>query len=736
MGWHGEIGRRLRALWHRDRIADELDEEMRLHVALRRERPEQASTAADAADLTARRRFGDPLRLREDAMDAWGWRWLEQAAQDVRFAIRTLIANPGFALAAVGTLALGIGANTTVFSVVSAAVVRPLPFADPNRLVQIYGTSPLEPHGGPLSNLAEFRRRSRSLEAVAGSEVTARYRTRPDGLEQVMAVRAERDFFSILGVPPLQGRTFRPDDPMTVAVVAENYWKERMAGDPSIVGSTILLDDLPYTIIGVMPASFQFPYRAASILTGVAAEGRTDVWLPLDPRPRGRMAQVVGRLRRGVDPGSAQSELTAIARRLEEENPDLNRGRGVRVVRLSDAVVSSEIRRPLLLLFGAIGLLLVLACSNVASLLLVRLSLRGREIAVRRALGAGRLRLLRQFTTESLLLSAAGGAAGLALAWWGTKYVMVLARTRFPRAQEIGIDWRVFLFLFSISTLIGLGLGLAPALTLGRKDPQRALQASGTHSSTMGVGSRRLRDTLVVAEVALAFVLAVGAAVLIRELVRLRATNPGVVTTNVVTFHIANRVKSMSDGHQFYEIADRVAALPGVRAAGFTQLLPLQNWGWTSNSSDFHVPGRPAAGPVFPIELRYVTPGYFHAFGIPIRTGRGFTDHDSHDAAPVILINETLARLSFPGENPVGTLTNRGMVVGIVGDVRQASLDRPSLPELYFPIAQNWSQLAELGLTLIVSTRDPPRESSSPFAPSSARWSETRPSLASRPWRR
>ena len=316
MRWPGEIGRRLRALWHRDRIADELDEEMRLHVALRREPLERTEIATDAAGLTARRRFGDPLRLREDAMDAWGWRWLEQAAQDIRFAIRTLVANPGFALAAVGTLALGIGANTTVFSVVSAAIVRPLPFAEPEGLVQIEpGRSPLEPHGGPALEPAELRRRSQSLEAVAGSEVTARYRTRPDGLEQVMAVRAERDFFSILGVPPLQGRTFGPDDPMTVAVVAENYWKERMAGDPSVVGSTILLDDRPTLIIGVMPASFQFPYRAASILTGVGRERRTDVWLPLEPRPRGRMAQVVGDdCAAESTPVLAESELTAIAR--------------------------------------------------------------------------------------------------------------------------------------------------------------------------------------------------------------------------------------------------------------------------------------------------------------------------------------------------------------------------------------------------------------------------------------
>lgn len=704
----GDLGRRLRALTRRSRMAQDLDDEMQLHLALRRERLEDQSESPGAADLAARRRFGNLLRLREEAMDAWGWRWLDQLHQDVRFSFRTVARNPGFAVTAVSMLGLGIGANTAVFTVVSSIVLRPLPFAEPDRLVQIYGTSPLAPDGGALRNVGEYRGQSQSFEGMAGFEVTARYLRGSDGLELVMTVRAERDFFGVLGVAPLRGRTFGADDPPTVTVVAENFWKNRLGGNPSVIGSSLTINDQPYTIVGVMPAWFQFPYGAASMLTGVAPEGRTDLWIPLDPplSPRGQIGQVVARLRPDVGIRAAESELAVIARRLEAQYPETNQKRGVRVVPLADAIVSSAVRRPLFILFGAVGLLLALACSNVANLLLVRLTLRGREVAVRRALGAGRLRLVRQFLTESLLLSCAGGLAGLALAWWGTTYVMQIAAARIPRAHEVGLDWRVFLFMLAVCTLIGLTLGLAPALISSRKNPQALLQRSGAHM-TMASGARRVRDALVVAEVALAFMLAVGAALLIRELVRLRNIDPGMVTKNVVTFHVGNRARSGTDGHQFYEVADRVAQLPGVRATGFVQMLPLQNWGWFSNSSDFGVRGRPMP-PVFPIELRYVTPGYFQALGIPVLRGRAFTREDRRDSQPVILINETLARKSFSGEDPLGTVTTRGTIVGIVGDVRQAGLDSSPLPEVYYPIAQNWSQVPELGLTLVVSTHDRP----------------------------
>ncbi len=285
---------------------------------------------------------------------------------------------------------------------------------------------------------------------------------------------------------------------------------------------------------------------------------------------------------------------------------------------LSESVVSASVRRPLFVLFGAVAIVLALACANVTNLSLVRTTLRSREVAVRAAIGAGRSRLVRQFLTESLFLSLAGGLVGLAIAWVGTNRLMLAVAGQMPRAHEVSLDWRVFLFLSAVCVVAGAVAGLVPALMAMRTNTQSVLQESGGHS-TMGAGQRRLRDALVVAEVALACVLAVGAAVLIRELGRLRATDMGMVTSKVVTFHVGHRMTPQTDQNQFYEIADRVAQLPGVRAAGFIQMLPLQNWGWSSNSSDFRRRGEPAPPATFPIELRYVTPGYFQALGIPIR---------------------------------------------------------------------------------------------------------------------
>lgn len=647
--------------------------------------------------------------MTENLCDFPGWRWLEDLVQDLRYVLRSLAKNKGFVATSIVSLALGIGANTAIFSVVSGLVLRPLPFAEPDRLVQLYGTSPLTPLGGAVQNLVTFRNESTSFDAIAACEVSARYLRGDGGPERVMIVRAESGFFSLLGVPPLTGRTFGAGDPANVAVVGEAFWKRRLRGDPSVIGSVLILDEQAFTIIGVMPDSFQFPYRAGSLLGNVASEARTELWLPLDPplRPRSRIGNVTGRLRANVSLSAAQSELAVIAKRLEAQYPDTNTGRGIRLEPLTESVVSKTVRRPLFLLFGAVGIVLALACANVMNLSLVRMSLRSREVAVRAALGAGRLRLARQFLTESLLLSLAGGAAGLALAWWGTSRLMLVAGARIPRAHEVSLDWRVFLFLLVVCTFTGVALGLAPAIIAARKDVQSVLQESGGRI-TMGAGQRRLRDGLVVVEVALAFILAVGATLLIRELVRLRNTHMGMVSGNVVSFHVGQRMTPRTDTRQFYEIADRVAQLPGVRSAGFIQLLPLQSWGWTSNSSDFTVSGRPPLSPVFPIELRYVTPGYFQALGIPIQKGRGFTAQDNRDVPVVILINEALARRYFGGEDPVGKQTTRGMIVGVVGDVRQVNLDRSASPEIYYNIVQNWSQLSELGMSLVVGSRDRP----------------------------
>jgi len=630
--------------------------------------------------------------------------------QDVRDAVRALLRFRAFTVACVATLGLATGATTAIFTVVHSVILRPLPFPDSERLIQLFATPAERGEAISLSDVRAFRTQSTSLEALAGYGVSARYLRGSAEPERVMAVVAEAPLFEVLGVGPRAGRTFRTDDPANVGIVSQAFALRRFPTEEAAIGATLVLDEEPVTIIGVMPASFQFPYSSASTLRGVASETRTDLWLPLYPvgqPPRGR-ASVVARLKPDVSLERASSELAVIAARLAPANPaPETSGRGVRVETLSDAVVPATLRRSLFLLLAAAAVVLALACANVANLSLVHTSRRRREVAVRVAMGASPARIVRQFLTESLLLSAAGGAVGLWLAVLGTDRLMDFVAAQMPRAREVSVDWPVFLFLLAVGASTGVAFGLAPALIARKVDPQSVLKESGSHG-TAGIAQRRLRDALVVVEVALAFLLAVGGAVLIRELARLQQVDAGLSSTNAITLHLGHRTTARSDVRQFADIANRVMQLPGVRAAGFTQMLPLQHWGWQSVSSDFRLKGRPSPTPVFPIEMRYVTPGYFDALGMTITSGRGFSGADNREAPPVILINETLARRYFQDDDPVGEQTSRGTIVGVVRDVRQVHLDQPALPEIYFPASQNWSQVSELGMTLVVRTHGRP----------------------------
>lgn len=648
-------------------------------------------------------------------------RALENLLFDVRYGCRSLVRHTPFTIAAIATLALGIGATTAIFSLVNAVVLKPLPFSDPGRLVQMYGTPAVR--GEAVGGLATLRSESRSFAALVGYNVSAQYLQSSDGPQRVMTVSAEREFFSMLGVAPIAGRGFRPDDPATVAVVSEQFWKRVLGGRPSAIGATLTLSDRPLTVVGVMPDSFQFPYGAASVLPGVTPQARTDLWLPFDPPTDpslsgGRFGYVTGRLRPEVSIQAAEAELAVISQRMAADNPDRYGERGVRLTPLSEAVVARPVRRSLFVLFAAVVVVLALAAANVANLALVRMTLRSREVATRAALGAGPRRLARQFLTESVLLSLAGGVAGLVVAWAGMQWLTAIAGAQLPRGHEVGLDSAVFGFLFLACAVVGVLIGLMPAAIARRADIYRLLQTAGGHA-TMGGGLPRLRDGLVVLEIACALVLTAGAASLVGELARLRNTDTGMVTSGVVTFHLLDRPPSVgivrrgpppeADTRPFYAIADRVRQIPGVRAAGFTQVLPLQNWGWSANSIDFNVRGQPPRqGAPFTFHLRYLTPGYFEALGVPIRRGRGFTERDTRDAAPVIVINETLARLMFGDGDPIGQTTTRGTVVGVVGDIRNVNLDQETIPELYYPMAQNWSQLSELGMTLVVRTSGPP----------------------------
>ena len=637
--------------------------------------------------------------------------WLQDFGVDARYAFRTFVlSDRPFAMTALLTLAVGIGAATAVFSVVNGVLLQPLPFPSPDRLVQLHGTSVRPPTTTSVGNLEAYRRESTSFAALAGYAVGARYMRNEIGAERVMVVQTEPEFFVALGVAPVSGRTYRPSDGASVVVISENFWRHRLGGVSGAVGRVLTLDRQPFTIVGIMPADFQFPYEAGSLLQGVASHSRTDLWMPFDGtlRPSARFSSAIGRLEPGVSVSAAQTEVNVISNRLERGESSRNEGRGVSVVPLARDVVPIPVRRLLLQMFGAVVIVLLLACANIANLSLARMAQRQREVAVRAAIGASPSRLVRQFLAEGILLALGGGLAGLLLAWWVLVRLLAIAAPYLPRGHEVGLDARVFVFTLASCALVAVAAGLAPALLGARRDGSTALHESGGRS-TMSPAQRRLRNAIVVAEVALAFVLAVGAAALLRELLRLRATDAGIVREGVLTFHVGQRrTMGPAGAAAFYTMADRAAALPGVEAAGFSQMLPLQSWGWTSNSSDFNVRGRPPRSSEFAIELRYVTPGYFDALGIPIRRGRGFTASDTAGALGVIVINETLAARAFPGEDPIGLVTTRGTIAGTIGDVRQATLDRPPAPEIYYPIAQNWSQIADLGMTLVVRTRDRP----------------------------
>ena len=683
--------------FHRGDAERDLSAELHGHLDMHSADNIRAGMSPDEARRQARIALGGVAQTTQIYRERRQIPMLEEVAQDARFGIRTLRKNPGLTLIAILSLALATGATTAIFSVVNSVLLRPLPFADSGRLVRITETLMLR------DDLESFRRQSHAFASFAEYSTGTRHLHTPSGVERVTAVVSDRDLFEVLGAAPLAGRTFRIDDPL-VAVISEPLWRARFAGDANAIGSRITLDDRSFTVVGVMPEAFQFPYGAASVLRSATAETRVDVWIA-EYRPlRSRLSGLVARLKPGAtaEAGAAEIEAVEARRRSLDTVQRLERAR---VVPYVDAVLGPT-RRSLWLLFGAVALVLIAACANVANLLLALTGSRMHEVATRAALGASRARLARQFMIESLLLALAGGLAGVLVARWTSNLLITFGAQRIPRVDEVSFDWTVFGFLLLVCGATALFFGIAPAMAAGRVDAGLVVKEAGR--ATAGRGYGRVRDALVVAEIALAFVLASGAGLVIGEMQRLRASDNGMVTENVVTFHVGQPTTQGIES-QYYDIAERVAQVPGVQAAGFTQVLPLQNWGWWSNSTDFFIKGAPPRREApFPIELRYVTPGYFQALGIRIRAGRGIETSDTRNSPVVILINETLARTYFGTANPVGVEMNRGRIVGVVGDVRQVELDRPAVPEIYYAMAQNWSQVADLGMTLVVRTSGAP----------------------------
>ncbi len=608
-------------------------------------------------------------------------RWVTGLGRDLRLGARSWRRTPGVALAAIATLALGTGATTAIFSVISGVLLRPLPFPHPDRLAHLAVSSPADPRLPgtyvTFADLKSWRTHARTLASVATYSPFSANLTGIAMPERVATIRADRAFFATLGVNALHGRTFREGDPPNVVVASHGFWLTHFAGDATAIGRGLTLDGDTFTLLGVMPERFEFPYRTTP----------TDLWTPWAPRPvpNGRLDAVVGRMAPRVALHAVRDELTSLS-------ASLVTGRFASVTPVAEAV-ARPVRQSLLVLMGAVGLLLLVACANVANLLLARAAARRREIAVRVALGAGRWPLIRQSLVESLMLAVAGGAVGLLIGTSALRVLLGLAASQLPRAADIGFDWRVFAFLVVVSVVTGVAVGLVPAIgSLGR-DVQRDLQAGPRASARHG----HLQPALVIAEIALAFVLVAGAGLLLRTFLNLQGTPTGFRAADVLTLHLA-----VDDAEESRILVERVSQIPGVDAAGFISLLPLQHANW---SGRFTIDSRPGEGSA---EFRYVTPDYFRVMGIPILRGRQLSDDDTATTEKVLLVNQAFAAKYLPGDQPVGqVLTDRGRIVGVVGDVRQARLDRPADPEIYYPIAQNFAQLRSVGSTMVVRSGRP-----------------------------
>jgi len=628
--------------------------------------------------------------------------------QDLRYAIRMLHKNPGFTVIAVVALALGIGANTAIFSVVNAVLLRPLPFADSEQLVMVWERRPRQNReSGPVApaDFLDWQKQNQSFSAMAAYSGSA-FNLTGAGAEpdQLTGQFVTNEFFQVLGAKAALGRTLLPGVDLPggnrVAVLSHGLWQRRFSGDTSVIGRNITLDEESFTVVGVMPPEFQYPASETQLWT--APKGTApEAGLPGSPDPATvrslHYLNVIARLKPGVTHAAAQAEMETIAGRLEQQYPDANTGHTARVVGLHEQLVG-DVRQALIVLLSAVGFVLLIACANVANLLLARGAGREREMSIRTALGAGRWRLVRQLLTESVLLAALGGVIGLLIALWGTDVLVAISPESFPRVQEINLDGRVIGFTLLVSISTGVIFGLAPALQVSRLDLNSSLKDGG-RGSAEGFGRRRLRSALIVAEVALTMILLVGAGLMIRSFDRLMRVDPGFRADNLLTMELSLPQARYGEGEPqtanfFREILGRIQTLPGVESVGATWILPLSGQG---AGSGFDIEGRDPAtisertNSAFSV----VSPDYFHTMSIPIVKGREFGDRDTANAPGVSLVNENFARRYFPNEDPLGKrIKRRGdenqwtTIVGVVGDVRQINLAAEPRSEMYFSYLQ------------------------------------------------
>jgi predicted permease len=719
---------RLGGFFNKQRKDRELDEEIESHVQMHIEDNLRLGMTPEEARREAMIKLGGIESMKESYRDQRSLPVLETLWQDIRYGARMLLKNPGFTTVAVLTLALGIGANTAIFSVVNAVLLRPLPYREPGQLAQLGMDQSGEASTFiDSATFVEVKAQSQSLARIAaysGGDMTL---TGAGPAERIVSGAVTADFFPLLGVQPAVGRNFTreedtPNGPKA-AILGHGLWQSRFGGDADVLGRTITLNQQSYTVVGILPASFQYPERF-------------QLWIPLALGETGAggggtfgkygegmwLLKAIARLKPGGTLQQAQTELRTIAQRIQPGGPTATRGdspgprRGesegegegggegggdLTLVGLHEQVVG-DVKGPLLVLLGAVAFVLLIACANVANLLLARAATRQREMAVRTALGAGRLRVARQLLTESVLLSLAGGSLGLLMAFWGVRALRQWNDASLAAMNGIGIEAWALAFTFGVSVITGLIFGLAPAVRAWRTDVNTALKEEGRGDT--GGHRNRLRQILVVSEMALALVLLVGAGLLLKSFTRLLDVNPGFRTKGVLTFQVTLTGGSSSPQKVNFvkKIIERLMALPGVQAAAATDSLPLTQF---SRITVVDIEGRPPIdfrrakpGEVTPVSRPTVTPDYFNAMGIPLRSGRAFTSQDAHPAATVVIVNEAFEKRYFPGQSVVGKRIRLAAgpaeapwptVVGVVSDVRQGGLAKDVTPEVYSPLIED-----------------------------------------------
>jgi len=620
---------------------------------------------------------------------------METLLHDARYAIRTMLKSPGFTAVAVIALALGIGANTAIFSVVNAVLLRPLPYKEPERLVHVHRMQPPIQHA-PISrpDYFEWENQQQVFQGIAAFFYRTYNLTGVDEAEKLAGARVTGSFFALFGVAPVAGRFFDESDDQPgasrIAVISYGLWQRRLGGSSDVIGSTINLNGDSYAVVGVAP-SFQFPRSV-------------DIWTPADlaeeKTQRGsNYLKVIARLKDGVSRTQAQAQMNQIAAALAEKYPANDTSLTVAIVPMLENQVG-EIRPVLWIMLGAVAFVLMIACANVANLLLARATARQKEFAIRSALGAGRWRIARQLLTESVLLALAGGAIGTLLSVWGIRVLVAAAPANIPRVKEISLDGWVLAFTLLISIATGIIFGLAPSFQLSTTELNETLKEGGRGNAGMNPHRALLRRALVIAEIALSLVLLVSAGLLIESINHLAQVSPGFDPRGVLAADVSfprqpstQKEDDQTPARFLSAVEQRIAALPGVVAVGTINDLPVT--GWSTINGDFNVEGRPRYNPgEEPVaEFRLVTPNYFRAIGIPVLNGRELTEHDDQNAPKTIMINQAIADRIFPDENPIGkrliALDDKPHeIVGIVGNARQWGLERPSDPEIYFPFTQ------------------------------------------------